>query len=390
MAVSLSGTWMQQLAVSWLMYRLTKSEWMLGLVWFCANVPVLLLAPAAGVAADRLPRRAIVIAAQATAMVQAFVLAGLTYAGLVNEWLLLALISVQGLASAFDIPARQSLFVRLVGKEDLLNAISLNSATFNTARIIGPSLGGFIVARLGETACFLFNGVSYLAVLGSLAAMNVREQPDPSSETAWDKLRGGMSYAWTSLPLRTLLSAAGALSFSVAPVLSLAPVFADGYFNRGSEGLGLLTGAMGVGAVLGTLSLARRRETAGLPQVIVQAGAALGIVLVIYAVSPSYWLCLALMPLIGMNLMRQNAATNTTVQTGIEDRYRGRVMGLYSMMLIGMMPIGSLLAGALASAAGARWTVALGGLVSLGAAWKMRGRVKDMESWVLDRREQAA
>ncbi len=208
---------MQQLAVSWLIYRLTGSAWMLGLVGFCANVPVLLLSPLAGVVADRFPRRRIVMVAQTLSMLQAFTLAGLTFSGRIEVVHLLGLALSLGVLSAFDIPARQALFIRLVGKEDLLNAISLNSATFNTARIVGPSLGGFVVARLGEGACFLLNALSFLAVLASLAWMRVDESARVSGEAPLDRLRAGLRYAWSSAELRTLLGSAGAMALAVAP-----------------------------------------------------------------------------------------------------------------------------------------------------------------------------
>jgi MFS family permease len=396
MAVSLAGTWMQQLAVSWLVFRLTQSEWMLGLTGFCANIPVLLLSPLAGVVADRYPRRRIVMVAQSIAMLQAAALAALTYAGLIRVPHVLGLALLLGIVSAFDIPARQALFVRLVGREDLLNAISLNSATFNTARIVGPSLGGFLVARMGEGACFLLNTVSFVAVLASLAAMRPVEEAGGTAEAPLERLRSGMRYAWRSLPLRTLLGAAGTLALSVAPVLSLAPVFAGGIFGRGSQGLGWLTGGMGLGAVLGTLSLARQKDVTRMPTVMRQAGFLLGGALLLFSVSPSYWLCLALMPVVGMNLMRQNAAANTAVQTRVAEQYRGRVMGIYSMMVIGMLPVGSLAAGALASWAGermavpgARVAVACGGLLSLAGAWRIASRMAMIRSWLEGREEHA-
>ncbi len=379
MAVSLSGTWMQQLAQSWLVYRLTKSEWVLGLTWFCANIPVLLLGPLGGLAADRFPRRRIVMAAQTAAMLQAVVLAVLTVTGKVQVWHVLVLASVLGVSSAFDIPGRQALFVRLVGKEDLLNAISLNSATFNSARVVGPSLAGFVVARLGEGACFSLNAISFIAVLGSLAAMDVVEEPaPPSKETAWQQLRSGVALAWNTPALRSVLMVCGSVSLAIAPASTLAPVFADGLFHMGAQGLGLLTGAMGIGAILGTLSLARRRAAKGLPEVILISAATLAVAMTIYAWSPSYWLCLAMMPLVGMGVMRHNAATNTTIQLRIPDEYRGRVMSLYSMMVIGMFPIGSLISGALAEQIGSRATVFAGAVACGLAGWKV---YRDRGAW---------
>ena len=369
MAVSLAGTAMQQLAQSWLVYRLTRSEWMLGLTWFCANIPVLLVSPLAGLAADHWPRRRIVLVTQSIAMVQAVLLAALTLTGAVRVWHVLVLAGVLGLTNAFDIPGRQALFIRLVGREDLLNAISLNSATFNSARVFGPSLAGFIVAAWGEGACFTLNSLSFLAVLASLVAMDVQEEASPhTQENALHRLRSGFLLAWNTRPLRSVLLVCGTISLAIAPAITLAPMFADALFHRGSEGLGLLTGAMGVGAILGTLSLARRRAAHGLPGVILMSAAILAAALAIFAWSPSYWVCLGAMPFIGMAVMRHNAATNTTIQLSIPDQYRGRVMSLYSMMVIGMFPVGSLVSGALADQLGSRFTVFLGAIACLGAA----------------------
>lgn len=382
MAVSLAGTWMQQLAQSWLVYRLTGSEFMLGLVWFCSNIPVLLFSPLAGLAADRYPRRRVIFLAQAAAMVQAAGLAALTLAGVVEVWHVVALALVFGVSNAFDIPARQAFYIQLVGKEDLINAISLNSATFNAARVAGPALGGLVVARLGEGSCFALNAVSYLAVLGSVLAMRLEETIEPSKETAWQRLRGGFVYVWRTPPLRALLATCGLVAVSVAPVMTLAPMFADGIFGKGPGGLGLLTSALGLGAIAGTLSLARRTASAGLPRVVFFSAATLALTLTVFAVSPSFALCVALMPFVGMAVMRHNAATNTTVQLGIEDRLRGRVMSFYSMMVVGMFPLGSLLAGALAERAGSRAAVFLGAVGCAGAAWFVYRRQRQWSEWL--------
>lgn len=382
MAVSLAGTWMQQLAQSWLVYRLTGSEFMLGLVWFCSNIPVLLLSPLAGLAADRYPRRRVIFLAQAAAMLQAAALAALTLTNRVEVWHVVALALVFGVSNAFDIPTRQAFYIHLVGKEDLINAISLNSATFNAARVAGPALGGLVVARVGEGACFALNAVSYFAVLGSLLAMRMTETIEPSQETAWQRLRSGFEYAWRTPPLRALLATCGLVAVSVAPVMTLAPMFADGIFGKGPGGLGLLTSALGLGAIAGTLSLARRTASAGLPRVVFYSAATLALTLTMFAVSPSFMLCVALMPFVGMAVMRHNAATNTTVQLGIDDRLRGRVMSFYSMMVVGMFPVGSLLAGALAERIGSRAAVLLGAVGCACAAWYVYRRQREWSEWL--------
>jgi MFS family permease len=386
MTISLAGAWMQQLAQSWLVYRLTRSEWMLGLVTFCANLPVLFLSPIAGVLADRFARRRIVIVTQSVAMAQAVALAALTLTGRIEVWHILGLALVLGLSSAFDIPGRQALFVHLVGKKDLLNAISLNSAMFNTARVLGPSLGGFIVARLGEGACFSLNALSYLAVLGSLMAMRVEETIAPPAEGTLARLKAGVGYALNTVPLRNLLMICGLTTISSAPAMALAPMFADAIFHRGSTGLGLLTSAFGAGAIFGTLGLARRRSTHGLTEVIFVSSATAGAALIAFAASPSFWISVALMPVTGMAIFRLNAATNTSIQTRIADEFRGRIMGVYSMMVIGMIPVGSILAGALAARIGSRWTVFFGGALSLSTALFTFTRRRRLSAW-LERRE---
>ena len=382
MAVSLAGTWMQNLAQAWLVYRLTRSEWMLGLTWFCASVPVLILSPIAGAVADRFPRRRIVMMTQAVGMAQAAVLAGLTLSGRIEVWHVLALAAVLGISNAFDIPSRQALFIRLVGKDDLLNAISLNSATFNAARIVGPSIGGLIVARSSEGVCFLLNSLTYVAVLASLAAMRVREEQQVHVESPLDGLKAGVGFVMKTPEVKSLLVLCGMISIAASPGATLAPVFAEEIFKVGAQGLGFLTAGMGAGAILGTLNLARRRATKGLPKVIFTSALVLTAAMVVYAVSPSFWLCLAMMPVIGMSVMRHSASANTVIQMSIPDGYRGRVMGLYSMMVIGMAPIGSLISGALAEVVGSRWTMIAGAggcLVAAAVAKWWSGR---WENWL--------
>ncbi len=382
MAVSLAGTWMQNMAQAWLVYRLTRSEWMLGLTWFCASLPVLILSPIAGALADRLPRRRIVMATQVAGMVQAAILAALTLSGRIEIWHILALALLLGVSTAFDIPSRQSMFIHLVGRDDLLNAISLNSATFNMARIIGPSLGGFIVARWGEGPCFLLNSVSYVAVIIALAFMRVREQPRVEPESPAESLKAGIDFVRRTPEAFALLALCGLISIAASPGSTLAPVFAEGIFEKGAQGLGLLSAGMGAGAILGTLSLARRRGARGLPRVILGSTTTLAVALGIYGASPSFWLCLAMMPVIGMSVMRHSASANTTLQMSIPDSYRGRVMGLYSMMVIGMTPIGSLLSGALAEAIGSRATMIVGAVGCLGAAALARWWSARWEIWL--------
>lgn len=385
MIVSVVGTWMQQTAQGWLVYRLTKSEWMLGLTWFCANIPVLFLASLAGVAADRWPRRRIVIITQTLAMCQAAVLALLTWTGAVRPWHILVLALLLGVVNAFDVPGRQSLYIHLVAREDLLNAISLNSAMFNSARIAGPAAAGLLVAWAGEAVCFTVNAFSFLAVLASLFALRMNDHAPPVS-TAAPRILDGLQRAWNTKPLRWILLTAGAVSFCAAPPSALGPIFADAIFHHGARGFGFLTSAMGAGAVLGTLSLARRAGTSGLPSAVASAALLMAGSLAVYAISPSFWITLAVMPFIGMATMRLNAGSQTLVQATAPDALRGRLMGLYTTMFLGMFPLGSLASGALAQRAGPRIAVMTGALLCLFAAAHLRWRAPVIERWVEENR----
>ncbi len=374
--VSLVGTFMQTVAQSWLVFRLTRSEWLLGAAWFCTQAPVFFLGPLGGLAADRYSRHRIVIATQTLAMLQAFVLAALTLSGRVRVWEILALATCLGVVNAFDMPGRQSLLIQMTGKEDLLNAISLNSAIFNAARVVGPAVAGVVVAAIGEGLCFLFNGLSFLAVIAALLAMRLPPFVPQATESPWKHLVEGFRYAHRAPIIRTLLGIVAAASISGMPALVLMPFFAEDIFHRGSEGLGFLMGAMGIGAVVGTLVLASRGRTSGLTGVIFLGAATLGASFIVFSQSSSFYLSLAVMPLIGFSVMRQNAAANTLIQVTIPDEYRGRIMALYSMTVVGIGPFGSLASGALAVRIGARATVLCGGILCLAAAALFRVRIR--------------
>lgn len=374
--VSVVGTWMQNVAQSWLVYRLTHSEWLLGATWFCTQIPVFVLAPLGGLAADRYSRHRIVILTQTAAMLQAFLIAWLTLAGWIRPWHILALATTLGVINAFDMPGRQALLIHMAAKEDLLNAIALNSAIFNAARMIGPAVAGVLVARFGEGVCFAINGGSFIAVIVSLARMRLPPFEQRPVQPPWELLLDGFRYAHRFAPVRTLLCLTGAANLAGMPAIVLMPFFADQVFQRGSQGLGFLMGAMGIGAVIGTLWLAGHGRTSGLPQVILVSTTMLGAGFVLFALSPSYYLALALMPVVGFSVMRQNASANTLIQTLIPDAYRGRIMALYAMTVVGLGPFGSLAAGALAQHIGVRGAVLLGGTLCLAAAawfgWRRR------------------
>jgi MFS family permease len=367
--LSLTGTWMQNVAQAWLVYSLTGSSLMLGTVGFASNIPVFLLAPIGGAVADRHNRHHIVVATQTAAMLLALVLAGLTLSGRVQVWHVICLTALLGTVNAFDIPARQSFFVEMVGKEDLLNAIALNSSMFNAARVIGPAVAGVLVASIGEGWCFLVNGVSYLAVIAGLLLMRL-PPPGPSRArgSALTELLEGVHFVRGAAPIRDLLLMLGVVSLLGTSYSVLMPIFADGIFHAGPRGLGLLMGATGVGAVVGALSVAARTGVKGLAAMTGRACASFGICLAVFALSHWFWLSLVMLIPVGFSMMTQMACSNTLIQTMVPDHLRGRVMALYSVMFMGMAPFGSFLSGALAEKIGAPATVAIGALSCAGAA----------------------
>ena len=376
--VSLVGTWMQNVALSWLVYRKTHSELLLGTTWFCSQIAVFALGPLGGLASDRYSRQKVVIVTQTLSMLQAFVLAALTLGGTIQVWQILALGGLLGVINAFDMPARQALVIQMTNQDDLINAISLNSAVFNAARVVGPGIAGVLVAAVGEGTCFLINGLSFLAVIFCLAAMRLpRFEPQPPAPVV-RHLIDGFRYAWSHNAVRRVLALMAAATLAGMPMFVLMPFFADDLFHRGSKGLGYLMGGMGIGAVTGTLVLARRTRMAGLGGVMVISGLTTGVAYLCFAYSQSFYFSLAIMPVIGYSVMRQMASANTTIQTSIPDQYRGRIMALYAMTVVGLGPFGSLAAGALASRIEARNTVACGGVLALIAtsvfAWSRRRR----------------
>jgi MFS family permease len=366
--VSLVGTWMQNTAQSWLVYRLTHSELLLGTTWFCSQIAVFALGPLGGIASDRYSRRTIVILTQAASMIQALLLATLTLTHVIRVEHVIALGALLGVINAFDMPARQALVIQMTSQEDLINAISLNSAVFNTARVLGPSVAGLVLSAVGEGTCFLLNGLSFLAVIVGLAAMRLpRFEPHPHAPIL-QHLKDGFRYAAGHHEVRRVLALMAAATFAGMPALVLMPFFADHIFHRGSAGLGYLMGAMGIGAVTGTLVLARRTRMKGLARVMTISGITTGIAYICFAFSPNFYFSLAIMPVIGYSVMRQMASANTTIQTSIPDQYRGRIMALYAMTVVGLGPFGSLAAGAIASRFDSRIALACGGVLALVAS----------------------
>jgi MFS family permease len=382
--ISLIGTWMQSLAQAWLVYRLTGSAAQLGLVSFCGQIPVFLFATIGGSVADRFPRHRIVIATQTSAMILAGILAALTLTGVVQVWEIFVLAFCLGVVNAFDIPARQAFVVEMVGKEDLMNAIAINSSMFNSARILGPAIAGALVAIIGEGWCFFANSVSYLAVIAGLLAMKLTpRRGGAAAARGLLHLAGGFSYAWTTTPIRALLLLMGLISFTGMPYATLMPVFAGSILHGGSKALGLLMSSAGAGALLGALTLALRRGLKGLGRGAGFAAILFGLGLIAFSFSRTMWLSMALLVPVGFGMMTQMASSNTLIQMMVPDHLRGRVMAIYSMMFMGMAPFGALWAGFMAEHIGAPLTVAIGGGASVvGAAyflmrlpsWRARAR----------------
>ncbi len=368
--ISLIGTWMQSVAQSWLVYRLTGSALLLGSVGFASQVPVFLFAPLGGIAADRLNRRSIVIATQTAAMLLAFVLAALTLLHKVQVWHVFVLASLLGIVNAFDIPGRQSFLVDMVGKEDLMNAIALNSSMFNGARVIGPAIAGILVAKIGEGWCFFGNAVSYIAVIIGLLLMRVQSPVRALMASPLEHMMEGFRFVNRTAPIRALLLLLGLVSLVGMPYVVLMPIFADQILHGGARGLGILMGATGVGALLGALTLAFREGVKGLGRWVAWCCAGFGASLVVFALSRTFWVSVVLLLPVGYCMMLQMACSNTLIQVMVPDALRGRVMAVYSMMFMGMAPIGALFGGALAERLGAPITVAIGGLASVaGACW---------------------
>jgi MFS family permease len=371
--VSLVGNWMTSVATSWLVYRLTGSAWMLGVVGFAGQIPAFVLAPFAGIFVDRVDKHRLLVATQTLAMLQSFSLAALTLGGHATIPGLIALNLVDGIITAFDMPLRQSFVVEMIEKkEDLGNAIALNSSMVNAARLIGPSLGGLVIALSGEGWCFFLDGLSFVAVIAALLMMRVRPRaPKPRhAGGAWAELREGWSYTTGFAPIRSIILLLGLVSLVGVPYTVLIPLFAGRILGGGPHTLGLLMTASGAGALGGAVWLASRRGPVGLGRVIPSAAAAFGAGLIGFALSRTLWLSLPLLLLTGAGFMTQMAASNTIVQTIVDDDKRGRVMSFFMMAFLGTAPFGSLLAGSLAERFGAPATLVFGGACCLaGAAW---------------------
>jgi MFS family permease len=370
--VSLIGTWLTRIATSWLVYRLTGSATLLGAIAFCGLVPTFILAPIAGVIVDRHSRHRVIVITQVLSMAQSFALAALALAGVITVVEIAALQLLQGVINAFDTPARQAFVVEMIeDRGDLPNAIALNSSMFNGARLLGPSIAGVLIALIGEGGCFLLDGISYVAVIGSLLAMKVRPfVPVGERKHVLHELREGFHYAAGSGPIRAMLVLLSIVSLVGMPYTVLMPVMATLRLHGGAHTLGFLMAAVGLGALAGAVRLATRRTVLGLGRTIVVMAATFGVTLVLFAASRTLWLSLPLLVVVGFSMMLQTASTNTILQTILEERMRGRVMAFYTVAVMGTAPFGALIAGALAARIGAPWTIAAGGvLCAFASGW---------------------
>jgi MFS family permease len=373
--LSLVGTWMQSVAQGWLMHRLTGSAFMLGLLGFCQFLPVLLLSLWAGALVDQMDKRRLLFITQSLAMVQAFVLAAIVSSGAARPWMVLVLAAVFGTINAFDLPARQSFLAELVPKADLPNAIALNSAAFNSARILGPSLAGILVATVGEAGCFWINAVSYIAVLWSLSRLDLpRPRAGAASPVAAALVRSslaeGLRYAFSVRPIRNLLILLGFTAGLGFQYLVLLPVYAREILHGGPQAYGLLVAAFGLGALLSAVRLTQKLDRKDLRFNLLIGLFSSGLGLGVFAWSRALPLSLAAGFVAGFGLIVYVASTNTMLQLTTEDRFRGRVMSLYTLMFIGMAPIGALLAGSIAERYGAPVaTTVSAGILLLGAIW---------------------
>jgi MFS family permease len=373
-AISLIGNWMTQTATIWLVYHLTHSAWMLGVVGFASQLPNFLLTPVAGVLVDRWNRHCTILLTQFLAMLQSLALAFLAFTNQIDVWQVMALSVFQGAVNALDMPARQAFVVQMVDrKEDVSNAIALNSSIFSGARLVGPAIAGVVIASLGTGTCFLLDGLSYLAVLAGLLAMKlpplVHGSSAQSAGTLWHKLQEGFHYAFGFPPMRAILYLVALTSLVGMPYLVLVPIFAAQVFHGGATTLGLMMAATGFGALIAAGYLSSRSSILGLGRLIAIAPAILGVALMTFALSRVLWLSLLAMFFLGMSLMLQRTSSNTLLQTIVEEDKRGRVMSFFLMAFTGMATFGNLLAGGLAQQIGAPHTLFIGGVLSVIGSW---------------------
>jgi MFS family permease len=376
--ISLTGTWMQYMAMSWLVYRLTNSAFALGIIGFSSQISIFFITPFAGVWADRWNRHRIVIVTQILAMLEALSLAFLVFTNTATVWHVISLSIFLSLVNSFDIPMRQSFTVDMIeNKEDIGNAIALNSLMFNIARFIGPPIAGILVVFFGEAICFLLNGISYIGVIIALMLMKIVPQTKASSNNHfWENMKEGLLYTFGFPPMRFILMLMGVVSLVVMPYAVLMPVFARDVLHGNSQTLGFLMGAAGLGALVGAIYLASKKGVRGLERTIALSTFILSAGLIVLSFSSGLWPSLFLMAFIGFGIMVNTASSNTVLQTLVDDDKRGRVMSFYTMAFIGLSPFGSLLAGSLASVIGTPNTILIAGIFCILGALVFVQRMK--------------
>ena len=366
-SISLIGTWIQQIAMPWLVYDVSHSVFLLGVVSFTGQIPTLILGSFAGVLSDRWNRYNILIVTQILSMMQALILALIIFNGNIQVWQIILLSTLLGCINAFDIPARQSFLVEMVGdKRDLSNAIALNSTMFNGARLIGPSIAGILIATMGEGICFFINGISYIVVIACLLGMKIIPRKFNNEKADFKKeLKDGFSYTFGFAPIKYIILLIALISLAGLPYAVLMPVYAKDILHGGSHTFGFLMGASGFGAMTGAIYLASRKHVLGLERLIPAAAAIFGIALIAISISRNFYLSVILMVIAGFGMMLGLASCNTILQTIVDDDKRGRVMSIYTMAFMGAAPFGSLIAGGLATLSGVPLTLTLGGITCI-------------------------
>jgi MFS family permease len=367
--ISLIGTWMQNMAQLWLVYQLTHSAALLGVFGFASQAPMLFFSWLGGYVGDRYDRHRGVIVTQTVSMVLAFVLAGLTRANLINKWELIVIAFLVGIVNAFDVPIRQAFLVQMVGKEDLPNAIALNSSIFNGARVVGPAIAGFAIAWVGAGWCFFLNGLSFVAVIVALLMMRIeRREIKPSTDSPLNSFVQGFRFAMSDLPIRSTLLLLSVLSLFGLQYSVFMPIYAQDILKGNARTLGWLMSAAGVGAVIGALQFAARTHYKGLARWIAATSAICAVCLILFSQARTFWLCIAVLFVVGFAATSQMAATNTLIQNRVPDELRSRVMAVYATMFMGVQPIGALIAGGVAKRIEAQNTLTVfGSLVLVGS-----------------------
>ncbi len=377
------GTWIQRVALSWMVYRMTGSAFLLGLVGFAGQIPAFLLAPFAGVLADRYSRHRILLMGQILAMLQALILSILVLMNVIRIWEVIALSIVLGIINAFQMPTLQAFTVEMVDKKDLGNAIAINATMINIGRLLGPSVAGILIAAVGEGACFLINAVSYVAVIASLLLMKLPPMAmAPRHKRAWQEFKEGFVYAAAFTPIRDILLMFALVNLVAMPCMVLMPVFAKDLLEGGPRTMGFLMAFVGFGALAGAVHLASRKSVLGVDRLIPIAAATVGVMLMIFSMSRILAISLGLMLLTGVGQMIVMAGSNTLLQTLVDDDKRGRVMSFYTMAFMGTMPVGSLIAGFLANRIGAPLTVFIDGSICVVGALIFARRLPGLKAMI--------